>query len=283
MDKMFDQQFPNFNVGSFYGAPLVDFDFKSTIFTTDKTKNPKFQVINPEQSLIELYKTLIFLRNFKTPPRILFLNTISELNELVKTTAISTNQYYINTKWVGGTLTNWSHVSKSIRAFSKFERKWGASFSKSVKEGSNLTFPKIRKWRNWFSGFAVMPQNQPFVSFEPVKKPLQSSLLTREKLQNVLKNQSLETSSSFELQKNSIIADPVLEKPEILIILGNSSSQQQCQYAIREANLSQIPVIGFVETDTSIKGLTFAIPSNNQNFDFLHFCFNWIGRVCRSF
>ena len=56
----------------------------------------------------------------KSFPHILFVNTCSKYSELVKQTALKSNQSYINERWIGGTLTNWKQISESILLYNKF-------------------------------------------------------------------------------------------------------------------------------------------------------------------
>ena len=46
--------------------------------------------------------------------RILFVGTKRQAQKIVAESAINTGQYYMNHRWLGGTLTNWKTISKSI-------------------------------------------------------------------------------------------------------------------------------------------------------------------------
>ena len=46
--------------------------------------------------------------------RALFVATKSQASEKIKEAAINCGQYYINHRWLGGTLTNWKTVNQSI-------------------------------------------------------------------------------------------------------------------------------------------------------------------------
>jgi small subunit ribosomal protein S2 len=43
--------------------------------------------------------------------RILFVNTKKQSTDIVKEAAKRCGQYYVNDRWLGGTLTNWSTIS----------------------------------------------------------------------------------------------------------------------------------------------------------------------------
>lgn len=61
---------------------------------------------------------------------------------------------YVNYKWVGGTLTNWKQVSKSVLTYAKFAERCDSFLVKN-----NLTFPKYKRVKHCFQGL-VSKQNK---------------------------------------------------------------------------------------------------------------------------
>ena len=53
--------------------------------------------------------------------RILFVNTKRQSTDIVQEAASRCGQYYVNHRWLGGMLTNWSTVSSSIKTLKKYE------------------------------------------------------------------------------------------------------------------------------------------------------------------
>ena len=51
--------------------------------------------------------------------KILFISTKKQASEAIAELAKSTNQYYVNHRWLGGMLTNWGTISKSIKKLQK--------------------------------------------------------------------------------------------------------------------------------------------------------------------
>ena len=51
--------------------------------------------------------------------KILFISTKKQASEAIAELAKSTNQYYVNYRWLGGMLTNWGTISKSIKKLQK--------------------------------------------------------------------------------------------------------------------------------------------------------------------
>jgi small subunit ribosomal protein S2 len=53
--------------------------------------------------------------------RVLFVGTKRQASEIVADSAKRSAQYYVNFRWLGGTLTNWKTISNSIRRLRKLE------------------------------------------------------------------------------------------------------------------------------------------------------------------
>ena len=51
--------------------------------------------------------------------KILFISTKKQASEAIANLAKSTDQYYVNHRWLGGMLTNWGTISKSIKKLDK--------------------------------------------------------------------------------------------------------------------------------------------------------------------
>jgi len=64
-------------------------------------------------ALEKVYNTI--LNNGK----ILFISTKKQASESIAALAKDTNQYYVNYRWLGGMLTNWGTISKSIKKLEK--------------------------------------------------------------------------------------------------------------------------------------------------------------------
>ena len=55
--------------------------------------------------------------------RILFVGTKMQASETIKEAALKCGQYYINQRWLGGTLTNWKAINQSIKRMKDLENK----------------------------------------------------------------------------------------------------------------------------------------------------------------
>ena len=54
--------------------------------------------------------------------RILFVGSKEQIAEITRASAMMCGQYYVNHRWFGGTLTNWSTIQKSIKKMSFIEQ-----------------------------------------------------------------------------------------------------------------------------------------------------------------
>jgi small subunit ribosomal protein S2 len=57
----------------------------------------------------------------KQNKKFLFVSTKKQHTDIVKTIAEETNNFYVNFRWLGGMLTNWNTVKKSINTLKEYE------------------------------------------------------------------------------------------------------------------------------------------------------------------
>lgn len=71
--------------------------------------------------LLQIAQRLVH-KTVKENGRVLFVGTKVQASNIVSDYAKKCGQYYINSRWLGGTLTNWSTVSKSIKELDRIEK-----------------------------------------------------------------------------------------------------------------------------------------------------------------
>ena len=49
------------------------------------------------------------------------MGTKKQCSSIIKEIALEDNQFYVNKRWLGGTLTNWKTISKSINRLDELE------------------------------------------------------------------------------------------------------------------------------------------------------------------
>jgi small subunit ribosomal protein S2 len=79
-------------------------------------------IIDLAQTVPLLHQALVAIRDaVAAGGRVLFVGTKRQASEAVVEAAKRSAQYYINSRWLGGTLTNWKTISNSIKRLRQLE------------------------------------------------------------------------------------------------------------------------------------------------------------------
>lgn len=82
----------------------------------------KIHIIDLTQSVPLLHQALVAVSDVVSKGgRVLFVGTKRQASEAIADAARSCAQYYINHRWLGGTLTNWRTISNSIKRLKHLE------------------------------------------------------------------------------------------------------------------------------------------------------------------
>ncbi len=118
------------------------------------TKYNKIHIINLEKTLI-LFKIALkkIFNIFKNKEKILFVGTKKNTSKYIKKIAKKCKQFYINKRWLGGTLTNWKTVKNSIKSLKELEQKFkNKFFDKLTKKEYLNKKKKLKKLNNNLGG-----------------------------------------------------------------------------------------------------------------------------------
>ncbi|RAK61118.1 30S ribosomal protein S2 [Phenylobacterium hankyongense] len=97
-------------------------------------------IIDLSQSIPLLHQALVKVREVAAGGgRILFVGTKRQASEPIATSARRCAQYYVNHRWLGGTLTNWRTVSGSIARLRELEGLLETESGRTKKELLQLT------------------------------------------------------------------------------------------------------------------------------------------------
>lgn len=66
--------------------------------------------------------------------RILFVSTKKQSEQIIEEAAKKCGQYYVNFRWLGGMLTNWNTISKSIKSFEEINQTLSGDLSGYTKK-----------------------------------------------------------------------------------------------------------------------------------------------------
>ena len=82
----------------------------------------KIHIINLNKTAPLLHRALVALEAIAAAGgKVLFVATKHQAKDIVKDAAERCGQFYVNNRWLGGMLTNWTTVSQSIRRLKKME------------------------------------------------------------------------------------------------------------------------------------------------------------------
>jgi small subunit ribosomal protein S2 len=97
-------------------------------------------IIDLSQTIPLLHQALLKVREVAAGGgRILFVGTKRQASEPIATAAKRCAQYYMNSRWLGGTLTNWRTISGSIARLRELEGLTAEGSGRSKKELLQLT------------------------------------------------------------------------------------------------------------------------------------------------
>lgn len=72
-------------------------------------------IIDLEKTIISFRKALRFLSELSSRGgSILFISTINDFSSIIQKSATKCNQPYVNRRWIGGLLTNFTHIKKKL-------------------------------------------------------------------------------------------------------------------------------------------------------------------------
>lgn len=81
-------------------------------------------ILDLEQTVPMLHRALEAVRDVvASGGRALFVGTKTQASEIIKEAASRCGQYYINHRWLGGSLTNWKTVNQSIKRLKDIEKR----------------------------------------------------------------------------------------------------------------------------------------------------------------
>jgi small subunit ribosomal protein S2 len=134
-------------------------------------RNPKMAPyiygIHNNLHIIDLQKTAPMLAKAlqvieqisKENGKILFVGTKKQAADIVAEEAKRCGQYYVNNRWLGGMLTNWTTVSKSIKKLKKIEEDIANEDIKAKKKEKLMLDKQRQKLEKNFGGIRSMGNN----------------------------------------------------------------------------------------------------------------------------
>ena len=102
-------------------------------------------IIDLTQSVPLLHQALVALRDVVADGgRVLFVGTKRQASEPIAAAAKRCAQYYVNHRWLGGTLTNWQTISNSIKRLRSLEETLDSAASSGLTKKELLQIMRER-------------------------------------------------------------------------------------------------------------------------------------------
>jgi small subunit ribosomal protein S2 len=118
----------------------------------------KIHIINLNKTAPLLHRALVALEAVAAAGgKILFVATKHQAKDIVKDAAERCGQFYVNNRWLGGMLTNWTTVSQSIRRLKKMEADIANADKLGLtKKEVGVMTKEVEKLRSVFGGILEM-------------------------------------------------------------------------------------------------------------------------------
>lgn len=105
-------------------------------------------IIDIIQTCFYLSKVTYFLEQSAAQgKKILFVGTKKQAAKIIQQTAIESNTFFVNQRWLGGLLTNWSTIRKSIIKYNRLQNmEMSSTFSKKYQVQIQKKRDKLEKY-----------------------------------------------------------------------------------------------------------------------------------------
>lgn len=131
--------------------------------------------------LLDLLKTKQLLeiagdfleKNASAGKKVLFVGTSKESSSLIKEYALKSNSFFVNFRWLGGTLTNWMTLQKRIEHLNSLENLLSADKFKDFSKKDQIKLKKeVNNLTKLFGGIKKMSTPPDSVIFTDHKKDI---------------------------------------------------------------------------------------------------------------
>lgn len=133
-----------------YGKSRRHPSVSSYIYTTKNSGD----IIDLEKTDIQLASAIEFIKDLGAQNKtILFVGTKPEAREAVKSVALSLNMPYVDVRWIGGTLSNFTEIKKRIAELEKYNKESiDGGLEKYTKKERVVMAKKMEKLSKYYSG-----------------------------------------------------------------------------------------------------------------------------------
>ncbi len=144
------------NVGAHFGHKKSFWDPRMLPYIYGTSEN-NTHIIDLQKTVPMFREALQFIcRIASQGGRILFVGTKMQASEIVADEARRCSQYFINHRWLGGTLTNWKSISSLVAKLSTYQNRLQSGGDMYTKKELLDTSKKLTKLKRGIDGISEM-------------------------------------------------------------------------------------------------------------------------------
>lgn len=144
--------------GTYFGHKTSQWNPKMKDFILPQSRHG-IHIINSNstaQRLEFIYKLLVKIVSKNPRTSFIFVGTKKQSKETIKENALRTNSFYVTERWLGGTFTNFSTISKRVKAMEELERMEQAGYPNRTKKEVLELEKKLAKLHKNLEGIRKM-------------------------------------------------------------------------------------------------------------------------------
>jgi len=129
-------------------------------------------IVDLKKTVLSLHEACLEIQKVVAAgEKILFVGTKKQAKDIVKHEAIRANAFYVNERWLGGMLTNFSTIRKSIKHMKNIEKKETDGTFEKITKKERLTLERMKlKLKKVLEGIEDMRQLPSAIFVVDVKK-----------------------------------------------------------------------------------------------------------------
>jgi len=138
------------------------------------TKREGVHILDLAKTAEKLAEAMKFVRELtKTGRTLVFVGTKRQASAVIKEEANRAGMPYVATRWLGGIITNWEQVEKSIKKMTEFEnRKSSGELNKYTKKERLLLEREIERSRRFLGGLSGLKELPGAIFVTDIKKEI---------------------------------------------------------------------------------------------------------------
>lgn len=237
----------------------------------------KIAIIDLENTLVHWRRACNILEAVtRSNGNLLLVNTNPEYNQIVQCTAKQIKQSYMNSKWIGGLLTNWNHMQNVQRHFVPFANRSELQTTSQYSQHQAVYLcPPIANHFNTKIVDNTLSEAS-FTNCNHLPKVGNTQTVIKSKSTNQEWRHSLESFPQFQKMQKGF--EGLLAFPDCIVILNGNQNYN----AICEAAQLQIPIISLVDStipNRILNLISYPIPVNENSLQFVYLFCNSITKL----